>query len=435
MSDLLAGVVLNDRYQIIKKIGSGSYGIVYLTRHLYTNKLYAIKLILKKQQPHPLESTSKQLLQDLEYNLLQQAGTELAIHNNLLNLKLIEKYGNNCKILKEISLQLKVHKHPNILSIYKVYDNPSCLFVVMDYYEEGDLFQSIVDKKLYQNNPNMIKTVFIQLVDAINYCHSHSVYHCDLKPENILVADNGNKLVIADFGLSLTEEYISSSVSCGSSYYMAPERNDYQIEGEIPTNAGDVWSLSIILINLISIRNPWLKLSMKDNTFNAFLKDSSILLKILPISQEIYDLLSQKYLVLNPFKRHNLFEFRHDILNIKKFSSVGPLSVDCDPTLNSCLIPYNHVDDNSSDEMETTFVPSTKTHPDISNLLNSETPFNSSSSSSSSSCTVDDELVITPPNTYPPSPILGDSTDAKRVNLGNMINGLNLELAGNIFYD
>lgn len=311
------------------------------------------------------------------------------LHANLLNLDLIEKHGSNCRFLREISLQLKVHKHPNVLSIYKVYDFENSIFVIMDYFPEGDLFATIVDKQRYKDDPFLVKSVFIQMVDAINYCHSKDVFHCDLKPENVLVANNGTRVVLADFGLALQEKYIDSNISCGSSYYMAPERiqnfsqgfntleshsihlnrlldpqnhrDEYVHHGNVkfPTGSGDVWSLAIILINLICIRNPWLKASFHDATFKAFVQNPKVLMKILPISVEVFNILSS-YLDLNPWERGGLFQFRNDILHCHKLTEEGPLSinssigsldiittdsqmlVDLD-RLTSCPVPVDHV--------------------------------------------------------------------------------------------
>ncbi|KAG0690105.1 Transcriptional activator spt7 [Pichia californica] len=353
----LSNIVINNKYQLKKRIGSGSYGIVYSAIHLYSGISYAVKIILKNNSANT--SNNKQLLVELEKSLIYQSLLNNGcLEANLLNLDLIEKYGTDCKFLREISLQLKVHKHPNILSIYKVYDFQNAIFVVMDYFPEGDLFTTIVDKQRYKDDPFLIKSVFIQLIDAINYCHSKSVYHCDLKPENVLVADNGIKLILADFGLALQEKFINSNISCGSSYYMSPERiqnfsqafntieshsihierlmnpnndlnNDYHSHGNVkfPTSAGDVWSLAIILINLISIRNPWLKASLHDTTFKAFVQNPKILMKILPISLEVFNIII-KYLNLNPWERGSLFEFRLDILKCSKLTESGPLSID-----------------------------------------------------------------------------------------------------------
>lgn len=351
----LSTIIINNKYQLTKRIGSGSYGIVYSAVHLFTGISYAIKIILKSNAPNT--SNNKQLLVELEKSLIYQALLNNGrLDATLLSLTSIEKNGTDCKFLREISLQLKVHRHPNVLSIYKVYDFQNSIFVVMDYYPEGDLFSTIVDQQRYKDDPYLIKSVFIQMVDAINYCHSKSVYHCDLKPENILVSENGTKLVLADFGLALQDKYINSNISCGSSYYMSPERiqnfsqafntveshsihierlinpnskdQNYSAHGNVkfPTSSGDVWSLAIILINLVTIRNPWLKASLQDTTFKAFVQNPKVLMKILPISQELFNILI-KYLNLNPWERGSLFEFREDVLKCHQLTESGPLSV------------------------------------------------------------------------------------------------------------
>lgn len=383
----LSNIILNNKYQFTKKIGAGSYGIVYSARHLYSGKDYAIKIILKNQScsngPNG-NHNNKQLLVEMEKSLLYQAlmnnGTLIT---NMLSLDMIERKGYHCKILREISLHLRVHKHPNVLSIYKVYDSKEALFVVMDNYPDGDLFGTIVDKQRYKNDPFLVKAVFIQLVDAITYCHSKGVYHCDMKPENVLVSKNGTHLVLADFGLALREPYIESNVCCGSSYYMSPERiqnfcqgfdsqdahvihmdrllhprNDGKTHKNVrfPTAAGDVWSLAIILINLVSIRNPWLKASLNDTTFRAFAKDPAVLLKILPISKDLFKVICH-YLKINPWERGNLFEMRHEILACAKLTESGPLSIDSRIQsmalntsdsqralhLDTCAVPIDHV--------------------------------------------------------------------------------------------
>jgi serine/threonine protein kinase len=57
----------------------------------------------------------------------------------------------------------------------------------------------------YLGRDDLIRAVFLQIIDAVSYCHSNGIYHRDLKPENILVTLSGEKVCIADFGLATSE--------------------------------------------------------------------------------------------------------------------------------------------------------------------------------------------------------------------------------------
>ena len=102
---------------------------------------------------------------------------------------------------------------------------------------EGDLFSAITDQHLYLGRDALIRQVFCQIIDALEYCHSKGIYHRDLKPESelaviklevyltsstdILCANSGGNVMLSDFGLA-TAEPVSRDFGCGSSYYMSP---------------------------------------------------------------------------------------------------------------------------------------------------------------------------------------------------------------------
>lgn len=92
------------------------------------------------------------------------------------------------------------------------------------------------------------------------------------------------------------------------------------------TANADIWSLGIILINLSCIRNPWLKAHQTDDTtFYYYVRDHSVLLKILPISEEFFFLL-KRILRVDPMKRIRLSTLMQEIKNIKSFTKEGVLS-------------------------------------------------------------------------------------------------------------
>lgn len=122
---------------------------------------------------------------------------------------------------REISLHSLASSHPSIVTLHKVIETPSCIFVVLDYCPDGDLFGMITEKQKYLDNTELIKRVFNQIVEAVEFCHQLGISHRDLKPENILCRKGGNHVVLADFGLA-TSERTSTDFGCGSTFYMSP---------------------------------------------------------------------------------------------------------------------------------------------------------------------------------------------------------------------
>lgn len=102
---------------------------------------------------------------------------------------------------------------------------------------EGDLFGMITEKHLYLGRDALIRHVFCQIIDALEYCHTKGIYHRDLKPESrspllpftthltvcsdILCTNSGGTVMLSDFGLA-TNDPVSRDFGCGSSYYMSP---------------------------------------------------------------------------------------------------------------------------------------------------------------------------------------------------------------------
>jgi len=388
------GSIIND-YEFIKEIGSGAYGIVYSAKHIVTGQKVAIKC-LSKIITKPLKHGEKQS------DLLSKQLSNYFVDNdynvqglNSLNLKLLSEFSATnsgvkcCSFIKEISIHLKVHDHPNVITIHKIIDSPVALFIVMDYFPEGDLFINIVDRSKYSSDPMLIKKVFIQLIDVISYCHSKNIYHCDIKPENIMCAQNGTNLCIGDFGLAVESSLINAKTCIGSSYYMPPERlismqNDKQVTRmkttttgggcpfnhgnatrgtavdklpsdlsaqSFPAEAGDLWSLAIILINLTCTRNPWMKACSMDNTYSAFLKNKHVLKEILPISDELYEILCL-CLERDPFKRITLFQLRELVIQCQSFTTTGPLSL-CSTNMSDFIKDTCDVPDlNKSEEIK-----------------------------------------------------------------------------------
>ena len=177
------GLLLADRLKLTGILGVGAYGVVYTAINIYSHTPYAVKALNKVGL-------------DLRQRKFQQ---------------------------REIQLHYEASQHHNVLSLIMIMDSIDCTFVVLEYCPEGDLFSNITEGGHYNGNKILAKQTFLQILDAVEFCHSIGIYHRDLKPENILVTDRGLTVKLADFGLA-TRDCITSDFECGSSFYMSPGR-------------------------------------------------------------------------------------------------------------------------------------------------------------------------------------------------------------------
>ena len=175
----------NGSLELVQILGYGGYGIVYRAIDTYTSQptSYAVKCL-----PH----SSK-----------RNAARQRQLH------------------IREITLHQLASAHPGVVTLHRVIEDYDYTWIVMDYCPDGDLFTQILQHRRYLGNNELIKEVFLQLLDAVEYCHSLCIYHRDLKPENILCFDNGLRLAITDFGLATTDR-MSTEFRTGSVYHMSP---------------------------------------------------------------------------------------------------------------------------------------------------------------------------------------------------------------------
>ena len=175
------GLLLGGWLELTGIIGVGAYGVVYTAVDINTHMPYAVKALNKVG----LDARARRFQQ------------------------------------REIQLHHEASLHRNIVSLVKIMEADDCTYVVLEYCPEGDLFSNITEDGLYLGNGTMIKQAFLQILDAVNHCHTLGIYHRDLKPENVLVSDGGWTVKLADFGLA-TKECITDDFGCGSTFYMSP---------------------------------------------------------------------------------------------------------------------------------------------------------------------------------------------------------------------
>ncbi|KAI9607127.1 hypothetical protein H4Q26_005641 [Puccinia striiformis f. sp. tritici PST-130] len=248
------------RLEFMSVLGLGAYGVVYLARDLTSPdmeqpKLYAVKAL------------------------------------NKIGLDARQKSFQR----REIALHSLASSHPSIVTLHAVIESPSCIFVILDYCPDGDLFGMITEKQRYLGKTDAIKSVFMQIIEAVQFCHRLGISHRDLKPENILCKKQGDDVVLADFGLATAEKpapisaVVNAKVACSS-----------------------VWEPTL-LCTTISASLP------SDETFRAYLANPDFLRSILPISEGCNSILKRIF-SLNPVARISLDELKVEIAQIKTFN-------------------------------------------------------------------------------------------------------------------
>nr|ODN86018.1 RAN protein kinase [Cryptococcus depauperatus CBS 7841] len=220
---------------------------------------------------------------------------------------------------REILLHSLASAHPSVVALDRVIEADDCVYVVMEYGEEGDLFSMITEARRYSGNDELVRRVFLQLIDGVAWLHALGISHRDIKPENVVCSNGGTRVRICDFGLA-TSQVASGEFGCGSSFYVAPECLGVWSpeEGTYPTRSGDVWSLGVILVNLVCGRNPWRMAAPSDESFNAYLTDPSFLRQILPVSDECGAIL-ERIFTLDPGQRITLPALRKIVLSASSF--------------------------------------------------------------------------------------------------------------------
>lgn len=156
--------------------------------------------------------------------------------------------------LSEINI-LKTLDHPHILKIYEYYEDDDSYYIVMDFYEGGELFQKIIDLGTFSERE--AANVISQIVSAVAYAHKNGIVHRDLKPENILISsvegERNFNVKVVDWGASTKYSNIERLKELhGSLYYIAPE-----VLNKSYTEKCDIWSIGIIMYIMLSGEPPF----------------------------------------------------------------------------------------------------------------------------------------------------------------------------------
>ncbi|OQE42354.1 hypothetical protein PENCOP_c004G07856 [Penicillium coprophilum] len=216
-------------WQLGRTLGKGATGRVRLAKHAVTGHTAAIKIVSKKSAA------------------MVQSESIAAMDRNMGNFPTNPATRQMpCGIEREVVI-MKLIEHPNVISLYDVWENRGELYLVLEHVEGGELFDYVS-----KNGPlpeEEAVRLFRQIIAALGYCHRFNICHRDLKPENILLDSNHN-VKLADFGMAALQpagHWLNTS--CGSPHYAAPEI----IYGrKYRGDRADMWSCGIILYALLT---------------------------------------------------------------------------------------------------------------------------------------------------------------------------------------
>ena len=203
-----------NQYKFIRWIKSGGYGQVFLSKHVYSKKEYAIKQI----------DTTDFSNEDL-YNISRE------------------------------HLILRSMLHKNVIRCHDSFAHNNKFYTVMDFAEGGELTLLLKDKGVLSEDET--KKIFKQIYEAVCYIHSQNIIHRDLKPNNILFLDKERThVVIIDFGISgMANGNQREKIKAGTTSFLPPEMASGE---EFSSNPKlDIWSMGIILYLMVEGTYPF----------------------------------------------------------------------------------------------------------------------------------------------------------------------------------
>ena len=251
MSNLESGSTLG-RYRIERFLGAGAMGEVYLAEDPHIERPIAIKTVRLVGRPQEVEDRKKRLLREA-----RAAGRLL---------------------------------HPNVVTLFDTGEQEGVLFLAFEFVEGADL-ASLLEAKGVLSLGEVLRIVR-QTAEALDYAHRQGIVHRDIKPSNILIDKHG-RVKVADFGIAKvagqsTELTVAGSVM-GSPQYLSPE----QIRGEDLDGRSDIFSLGVVVYELLLGRRPFEGDSITTLVYQILHKDLPAISELRAVPPRLEQLLSR----------------------------------------------------------------------------------------------------------------------------------------------
>jgi len=219
-------------FQILKQLGSGTFGSVYLVKHKVTQAEYAIKAIDKRNK---INQDKKSYFK------------------------------------REIEIMYKIH-HLNVVKLYGHFEDNNYCYFIMEYIPHGNLYNLFPKDKKKRLNSRICASLIKDVISAVYFLHNMKppIIHRDIKPDNVLLSNNLEAKLTDFIWSNYIQEEERRFTICGTPLYLAPEILKGQGHGE----AVDIWCIGVLLFELITAKVPF-----QGNDIDT-LKDNILKLKI-----------------------------------------------------------------------------------------------------------------------------------------------------------
>ena len=210
MAEVGEGTVVDGRYRVLRRLGSGGMADVWLAEDTHLQREVALKVLHRRYA------------QDREF---------------------VERFRREAEHAAGL-------QHPHIVSVYDRGEAEGTYYIAMQYVDGPTLKQMIESGLTIEQGVALIR----QVLDAARFAHRHGIVHRDFKPQNVIV-DSEGKAIVTDFGIARAgvSEITATGSVMGTPHYLSPE----QAQGMEVTSVSDLYSVGVLLYEVLTGRVPF----------------------------------------------------------------------------------------------------------------------------------------------------------------------------------